>query len=143
MKIRRKLAIGFSRLEKGNLNCFGVPERSPSPGKEPLGKRDHGVRPHPCRRLQLTNQIRREVTEAHARLASARQQLQQAQATVQSAENSLKRNFQRIRQGEGLPLEVLQSIRALDAALQERLNVRAAYNRAQFRLYRAIGWPAN
>jgi len=93
------------------------------------------------RRVQLTNRIRREVTEAHARLISARQQRRQAQASVQSAEESLQRNFQRIRQGEGLPLEVLQSIQALDAANRERLKADAAYNRAQFLLHRALGWP--
>lgn len=95
------------------------------------------------RRQQLANRIRREVTEAHAGVISARRQLQQANETVQSAENSLKRNFQRIRQGAGLPLEVLQSVRALDAARRERLEAQTAYNRAQFRLYRAIGWPVS
>lgn len=92
---------------------------------------------------RLMNRIRREVTESLAELQSATAQLEQAKAATTSAEASLKRNFQRIRQGQGLPLEVLQSIRALNAARQETLNAYAAYNGSQFRLHHALGWPEN
>lgn len=93
------------------------------------------------RRAQLAAVIRREVTTAHAGVESAAKQIAQAEASVKSANDSMTRNFNRIRNGQGLPLEVLQSIQALDAAKRERLGARANYNRAQFRLHRAIGWP--
>ncbi len=95
------------------------------------------------RRVQMANRIRREVTASHAQVLSARRQITQAETSVKSAESSYRRNFQRIRNAQGLPIEVLQSIRALDAAKRERLNARAASNRAQFRLHYSLGWPAN
>lgn len=93
------------------------------------------------RRAKLGAVIRKEVAIAYAGVGSAAKQIIQAEAGVKSANDSLTRNFKRIREGQGLPLEVLQSIQALDAAKRERLNARAAYNRSQFRLHRAIGWP--
>ena len=39
------------------------------------------------------------------------------------------------------PIEVLQPIQALAQARADYLNAVLAYNRAQFRLYRAIGQP--
>jgi hypothetical protein len=47
----------------------------------------------------------------------------------------------RIRAGEGLPIEVLQSIHALDQARREYLRAVVDHNEAQFRLHRALGWP--
>lgn len=93
------------------------------------------------RRTELSNRIRREVAAAAARLDSARKQLVQSDASVKSAQDSYTRNLRRIRNAQGLPLEVLQSIQALNAAKTERLSAKAAYNRAQFQLHRALGWP--
>ena len=42
---------------------------------------------------------------------------------------------------EGLPIETLQSIQALDQARREYLRALVDYNAAQFRLQRALGWP--
>ena len=95
------------------------------------------------RRVQLSDVVRREVTASHAQLESAAKQIGQANASVKFANDSMSRNFKRIRQGQGLPLEVLQSIQALDKAKLERLNAKSTYNQAQFRLQRAIGWPTD
>ena len=64
-----------------------------------------------------------------------------SQTAIESAENSYRRNLDRIRNAQGLPIEVLQSIQALDAARREYLRSVVDYNEAQFRLYRALGWP--
>jgi outer membrane protein TolC len=93
------------------------------------------------RRVFLSNRIRREVNEAYVRLISARSQVAQAEASVKSAQSSYSRNLQRIRNGQGLPLEVLQSINAFNNAKRDQLNAKANFNRAQFELYRALGWP--
>jgi outer membrane protein TolC len=93
------------------------------------------------RRVFLANRVRREVTEAYARLISARSQVAQAEASVKSALSSYQRNVARIRNAQGLPLEVLQSITALNNAKRDQLNAKANYNRAQFELHRALGWP--
>ena len=57
---------------------------------------------------------------------------------------SLKLNFTNIRQGlapDGAtrPIEVLQPIQALAQARVDYLDAVLAYNRSQFRLYRALG----
>jgi outer membrane protein TolC len=93
------------------------------------------------RRVFLANRVRREVTEAYARLISARSQVAQAESSVKSAQSSYERNLARIRNAQGLPLEVLQSINALNSAKRDQLNAKANYNRAQFELHRALGWP--
>jgi outer membrane protein TolC len=46
-----------------------------------------------------------------------------------------------VRDLEGLPIETLQSIQALDQARREYLRALVDYNAAQFRLQRALGWP--
>jgi outer membrane protein TolC len=64
-----------------------------------------------------------------------------SQAAIQSARDSYRRNNERIRNGQGLPIEALQSIQALDQAQRQYVRSVADYNRAQFRLCRALGWP--
>lgn len=90
--------------------------------------------------VQLMDLVAREITAAHAQVQTRRQQIEVAQAAVEFAVRSYRRNRQRIREGEGLPIEVLQSIQALDAARREYLQVLVDYNEAQFQLFRAIGW---
>lgn len=93
-------------------------------------------------RARLENRIRREVKDGFAELLSATKQIEQAQASAKTAAESYAKNSRRIRNARGLPIEVLQSIRALDAAKRETINARAAWSRAQFRLHHAIGWPS-
>ena len=47
----------------------------------------------------------------------------------------------RIRGGQGLPLEVLQSIQALDQSRREYLRAVGDFDEWQFRLYHALGCP--
>ncbi len=53
----------------------------------------------------------------------------------------LRRNLRRVHDLQGLPIETLQSIQALDQARREYLRALVDYNTAQFRLQRALGWP--
>jgi outer membrane protein TolC len=64
-----------------------------------------------------------------------------AEQGIAAAQHSYERNLERIRNAQGLPIEVLQSIQALDAARREYLRAVVDYNTAQFRLHRALGWP--
>lgn len=91
--------------------------------------------------VQVLDQVASEVAEAHAQVTARREQIELAETAIQTASDSLRRNTQRIREGQGLPIETLQAIQALDQA--RRVYVRAVgdYNRAQFRLHRALGWP--
>jgi outer membrane protein TolC len=91
--------------------------------------------------VQTMDRVAREVIEAHAQVTSRRRQIAVAESSVAAANDSYRRNLERIREGQGLPLEVLQSLQALDAANREYLRAVIDYNEAQFRLQRALGWP--
>jgi outer membrane protein TolC len=93
------------------------------------------------REVQIMDQIAREVTEAQARVRTRRNRITVAQAGIQSARGSYDRNFSRIREGQGLPIEVLQAIQSLDATQRELVDATVDFNVAQFQLQRALGWP--
>jgi outer membrane protein TolC len=96
--------------------------------------------------LKVQNRVAAEVVSSYkARLAALRQ-VEQAGRALPEAIRSLELNFINIRRGAGLPgatrpIEVLQPVQALAQARVDYLDAVLAYNRAQFRLYRAIGWP--
>ena len=87
------------------------------------------------------DQVAREIVEAHAQAQSLHGQIAVAQSGIRVAGDSYRRNVERIRGGQGLPLEVLQSIQALDQSRREYLRQVGDYDEWQFRLYRALGWP--
>ena len=92
-------------------------------------------------KIRLMDQIAREIAEADAQVNHRRQQVAITRQAIESAENSYARNVNRIRDGQGLPLEVLQSATALEDARMAYLNAVVDYNVAQFRLQWALGWP--
>lgn len=87
------------------------------------------------------DRVAREVVEAHVQAQSRREQITTAQAGVEAATASYERNLDRISNAQGLPIEVLQAIQALAQARRDLLRAIVAYNEAQFRLHRALGWP--
>jgi outer membrane protein TolC len=96
--------------------------------------------------LKVENQVAADVTVAYkARVAAARR-MKQAAPSVAEAIESLRLNLINIRRGARLPgatrpIEVLQPIQALAQARLDYLDSVLAHNRAQFRLYRALGMP--
>jgi outer membrane protein TolC len=93
------------------------------------------------REVQLMDQVAREIVQAQSQVKSRHRQLASAKEAIQSASDSYQKNVDRIREGQGLPLEALQSMQALDLARREYLRVVTDYNESQFRLHRALGWP--
>lgn len=93
------------------------------------------------REVEMLDTVAREVVEAHAQVEARRRTIDVAKGAIASAEDSYRRNLERIRNAQGLPIEVLQSIQALDQARREYLRSVVDYNQAQFRLHRALGWP--
>lgn len=93
------------------------------------------------RDIALMDRIAREVVEAQIQVASRAQQIETGRSAIKAAEDSYSRNLERIKNGQGLPLEVLQSIQALGAAQRDYVRVIADYNTAQFTLHRSLGWP--
>lgn len=91
--------------------------------------------------VRVMDRVAREIVEAHAQSVQRYRQISTAQQGIAAARDSFRKNFERIREGQGLPLEALQSIQALDQAQREYLRAVTSYNQAQFSLTRALGWP--
>ena len=71
--------------------------------------------------IRLMDQVSREILEAHAQSQSLRGQIAVAESGIRVAGESYRRNLQRIRGGQGLPLEMLQLIQPLDQSRREYL----------------------
>jgi outer membrane protein TolC len=93
------------------------------------------------RELETMDLVAREVVEAATQVQSRVQQMEIARQGIESAQQSHKRNRERIQNVQGLPIEMLQSIQALDQAQREYLRTVVDYNTAQFCLHRALGCP--
>lgn len=92
-------------------------------------------------KIRVLDEVARQIAEAHGQVLHRSQRIDITQAAIQSAEDSYSRNLNRIRDGQGLPIEVLQSIQALEDARRAYLQSVIEYNEAQFRLQWALGWP--
>ena len=92
-------------------------------------------------KVGVMDQVAREVSEAHAQVVHRAGRIAIAESAISTAQDSYQRNLSRIRDAQGLPLEVLQSIRALEEARRAYLQAVVQYNEAQFRLQWALGWP--
>ncbi|MBX3445030.1 MAG: TolC family protein [Planctomyces sp.] len=116
-----------------------------------LGYGEHAIRKESRSRveqarwkqMQIMDLVASEVAEAHAQVEERRRQIDLAESAIASAGDSYRRNVERIRDGQGLPIETLQSIQALDQSQRQYVRSVADYNRAQFRLQRALGWPVH
>jgi outer membrane protein TolC len=94
--------------------------------------------------VRVQAQVANDVVAAYKAREAAAESMEDAGESVTEAVESLKLNLTNIRRGAGLPgatrpIEVLQPIQALAQARTDYLNAVLAYNRAQFRLYRAVG----
>jgi outer membrane protein TolC len=101
------------------------------------------IRQTRMKQVALMDQVAREIVEAHAQVQSRAQQIETSKEAVSAAQDSFRRNWERIENGQGLPIEVLQSIQALTSAQKEYVRSIADYNVAQFTLHRSLGWPVD
>jgi outer membrane protein TolC len=105
--------------------------------------------------IELTRiifRVKAEISEAEARLQTARVRVVETEEGVRQGVESADKNFIGLRQttrpaGELLrlvvrPQEVVQAIEALSVAYQQYASAVSEYNAAQFELYRALGRPA-
>ena len=88
------------------------------------------------------NRVSREVAEAFTESEAAAVQLTLAEAATRLADEGFALERERIRQGEGRPLEVLDSFRQRLDSRRERVRAAVAFDAAQFRLLAAVGQPA-
>lgn len=94
-------------------------------------------------KLRIMDQVAQEVAEAHVQVILRQQQIEVAKEAINTARESYRRNMDRIREGQGLPIEALQAIHALETVQRAYVNSVASHNRAQFQLQWALGWPAD
>jgi outer membrane protein TolC len=93
------------------------------------------------RELEVLNRIRAEVAEAYAMVHARFEQIGTLEESVKSGEESFREDIIRIRGQEGLPIELLDSLRLLGRAREQYLEAIIGYNIAQFQLYVALGQP--
>jgi hypothetical protein len=85
--------------------------------------------------------VRAEVAEAHARVASRYLQIESAEKAVRAGIDAFNEDYARIKGGQGIPLELIDSLRILCRARYEYLDSIINYNRAQFQLWVSLGRP--
>ncbi len=93
--------------------------------------------------LRVLDQVALEISEAYSQVEFRRRQIALTQQAIQSADKSYQANSERIRDSEGLPIEVLQAVQALETARRAYLRAVIEHNQAQFRLQWALGWPVS
>lgn len=101
--------------------------------------------------FRMQDIVAAEIAQAHARAQSAANRLADAESGLRDATDSVDKNFQGLSQtrraGDLIvlmvrPQEVIASIQALSQAYTDYYGAIAEHNKAQFRLYRALGQPA-
>jgi outer membrane protein TolC len=90
---------------------------------------------------EVLDRIRAEVARAYARTYARFAQIETAERGIQSSERAFREDFDRTRNREGLPIEVLDSLRLLTRSRYAYLDAIIDYNLAQFALYVALGQP--
>jgi outer membrane protein TolC len=89
----------------------------------------------------VLNRIRAEVAAAYARTHARYAQIRIGELAIQSALEGFQEDMRRIVAHQGLPLELINSLRLLARSRTQYMNAILDYNRAQFELYVAIGKP--
>jgi outer membrane protein TolC len=99
------------------------------------------LRSNQLQSVQVLDRVRTEVAEAYARTHARFAQIETGERGVQFGERAFKEDLLRTRHLEGLPIEVLDSLRLLGRSRKAYLDAIVDYNRAQFELYVALGQP--
>ncbi|QDV22431.1 TolC family protein [Aureliella helgolandensis] len=127
--------MDFDALMSWQVRNFGLGERA--------ARREANAQVEQAKyeKIRAMDQVASEIATAYAEVLYRGQQIGLMQQAIGFAENSFERNLSRIRDGQGLPLEVLQSVRALEDARLAYLKALVDHNQSQFQLQWALGWP--
>jgi outer membrane protein TolC len=91
--------------------------------------------------LSVLDSVRNEVVTAYVRALSWLAQVNWQAQAVRAGERASKEDLIRVRGRAGLPIELLDSLRQVIDARRDYLNAIIEYNRAEVRLYVALGNP--
>jgi outer membrane protein TolC len=101
--------------------------------------------------FRLQDRVAAEVVQAHAQVVSAAERSRDAEQGLKDALDSVEKNFEGLGQTKRAgnlvllvvrPAEAVAAVQALATAYNDYYAATADFNRAQFRLYRALGQPA-
>ena len=92
-------------------------------------------------RSRTVNLVRREVAEALALVTAGRREVDVSEQRLIEAEAGLREELLRIEAGQGLPIELLDNLTRAVEARQAIIAAIAGYDRAEFRLFVALGQP--
>jgi outer membrane protein TolC len=90
---------------------------------------------------RMIAQVRTEVTEAYARATAARQQVKTSELQLKSAQGGFAKDFERIHFEVGRPINVVDSLKLVNAARVDLINAVNEYDKAELALYVALGSP--
>ena len=99
------------------------------------------VRQNEFRNMDVLNRIRAELVLAYARTHVRYAQIETNEQAIQASQKAFAQDMVRTRNREGLPIEVLDSMRLLGRSRYSYLDAIVDYNRAHFELYVALGQP--
>jgi outer membrane protein TolC len=91
--------------------------------------------------VRRMNNVRTEVAVAHGRIRARLVQIDTCEQAVKTITAGYGQDFRRIRGGEGLPIELMNSLRLLCESRLAYLDAIMDYNLAQMELYVALGQP--
>lgn len=91
--------------------------------------------------LVTLDRVRSEVASAHSRTHARFAKIRSCELAVTAGLKAFDEDMLRIRAAEGLPLEVIDSLRLLARSRQQYLDAILDYNKAQFELYVSLGKP--
>ena len=107
----------------------------------PIRAADSRVKQSRLRELETLNVVRAQVAGSHARAAARLLQIDAAEKATKASGEAFTEDLTRIKGGQGLPLEVIDSLRLLARSRYEYLDSIIDYNRAQVQLWVALGRP--
>jgi outer membrane protein TolC len=93
------------------------------------------------REIETLDRVRAEVATSQARVLARFGQIELFEKAIKSSESAFRQDFTRIKNGEGLPIELSRSAELLGRSRYAYLDTIVDYNRAQFELYVALGQP--
>jgi outer membrane protein TolC len=99
------------------------------------------LRQDELRSVEVFDRVRAEVVLAYARTHLRLAKVDAAERAIRSGQRAFDQDLLRIRNGQGLPIEVLDSLRLVGRARTAYLDAIVDYNRAHVELYVALGEP--
>lgn len=99
------------------------------------------LRQNELQNVDILDRVRAEVVLAYARTHARYGQIETSERAVGASQKAFQQDLLRTNNREGLPIEVLDSMRLLGRSRYAYLDSIIDYNRAHFELYVALGQP--